>query len=131
MNKTFTRNLLLLAVSLFALPSAAQLSSNPNKFLGNITTSYNVDAGGGVPKYYTLWNQITCENESKWSSAMRRIFFCPILKYSEASFIVSRNLSFTGMLSFIMGPPFPRKLTLRRCPIYHSEGPGSQLLFAR
>jgi GH35 family endo-1,4-beta-xylanase len=68
MNKTFTRNLLLLAVSLFALPSAAQLSSNPNKFLGNITTSYNVDAGGGVPKYYTLWNQITCENESKWSS---------------------------------------------------------------
>ncbi len=46
----------------------AQLSSNPYKFLGNITTSYNVDAGGGVPKYYTLWNQITCENESKWSS---------------------------------------------------------------
>ena len=68
MNKTFTRIFLLLAVSLFALPSAAQLSSNPNKFLGNITTSYNVDAGGGVPKYYTLWNQITCENESKWSS---------------------------------------------------------------
>ena len=46
----------------------AQLSSNPNKFLGNITTSYNVDAGGGVPQYYKLWNQITCENESKWSS---------------------------------------------------------------
>ena len=46
----------------------AQVSKNPNKFLGNITTSYNVDAGGGVPKYYELWNQITCENESKWSS---------------------------------------------------------------
>ena len=46
----------------------AQLSSNPYKFLGNITTSYNVDAGGGLPKYYELWNQITCENESKWSS---------------------------------------------------------------
>ena len=46
----------------------AQLSSNPYKFLGNITTSYNVDAGGGIPAYYTLWNQITCENESKWSS---------------------------------------------------------------
>lgn len=68
MNKTFTRFFLLLAVSLFALPSAAQLSSNPNKFLGNITTRGNVEAGGGVPKYYTLWNQITCENESKWSS---------------------------------------------------------------
>ncbi len=46
----------------------AQLSSNPYKFLGNITTRYNVDAGGGVPAYYTLWNQITCENESKWAS---------------------------------------------------------------
>ena len=46
----------------------AQLSTNPNKFLGNITTSYNVDAGGGLPKYYELWNQITCENESKWGS---------------------------------------------------------------
>ena len=46
----------------------AQLSTNPNKFLGNITTNYNVDAGGGVPKFYELWNQITCENESKWGS---------------------------------------------------------------
>jgi GH35 family endo-1,4-beta-xylanase len=46
----------------------AQLSSNPNKFLGNITTRGNVEAGGGVPQYYKLWNQITCENESKWSS---------------------------------------------------------------
>ena len=46
----------------------AQVSQNPNKFLGNITTSYNVDAGGGVPAFYKLWNQITCENESKWSS---------------------------------------------------------------
>ena len=46
----------------------AQLSSNPYKFLGNITTRGNVEAGGGVPSYYTLWNQITCENESKWSS---------------------------------------------------------------
>lgn len=46
----------------------AQVSTNPNKFLGNITTWSNVDAGGGIPQYYTLWNQITCENESKWSS---------------------------------------------------------------
>lgn len=46
----------------------AQLSSNPDKFLGNITTSYSVDAGGGLPKFYELWNQITCENESKWAS---------------------------------------------------------------
>ena len=47
-------------------PAQAQLSSNPDKFLGNITTSYNVDFGN--EKYYTLWNQITCENESKWAS---------------------------------------------------------------
>ena len=36
--------------------------------LGNITTRGSVEAGGGVPQYYTLWNQITCENESKWAS---------------------------------------------------------------
>ena len=46
----------------------AQVSTNPNKFLGNITTGGQVEAGGGVPSYYTLWNQITCENESKWQS---------------------------------------------------------------
>ena len=46
----------------------AQLSSNPDKFLGNITTGGNVEAGGGVPQFYKLWNQITCENESKWAS---------------------------------------------------------------
>lgn len=55
-------------VSLLMLSSRmqAQLSSNPDKFLGNITTSYNVDYGN--EKFYTLWNQITCENESKWAS---------------------------------------------------------------
>ena len=46
----------------------AQLSINPDKFLGNITTGYSVDAGGGVPAFHLLWNQITCENESKWGS---------------------------------------------------------------
>ncbi len=51
-----------------SIGTQAQVSSNPYKFLGNITTTYNVDAGGGVPNYYTLWNQITCENESKWAS---------------------------------------------------------------
>lgn len=58
----------MVAASLCVLPASAQLSTNPYKFLGNITTRGNVEAGGGVPKYYTLWNQITCENESKWSS---------------------------------------------------------------
>lgn len=64
MKKSFI--LVSMAASLFANTAKAQLSSNPDKFLGNITTSYNVDFGN--EKYYTLWNQITCENESKWGS---------------------------------------------------------------
>ena len=68
MIKTLNRIFLMLAAGLFVLPAAAQLSSNPDKFLGNITTWGNVGAGGGIPEFYTLWNQITCENESKWSS---------------------------------------------------------------
>ena len=54
------------AVGLTSLQASAQLSTNPDKFLGNITTGYQVDYG--KEKYYTLWNQITPENESKWSS---------------------------------------------------------------
>lgn len=44
----------------------AQLSQNPNKFLGNITTYGSVNPSGF--EYKSLWNQITCENETKWSS---------------------------------------------------------------
>lgn len=55
-----------IVAGLFSSNANAQLSSNPDKFLGNITTSYQVDFGN--EKYYTLWNQITCENESKWGS---------------------------------------------------------------
>ena len=46
--------------------ASAQLSTNPDKFLGNITTRGQVDYGN--EKFYQLWNQITGENESKWSS---------------------------------------------------------------
>ena len=67
MKRTIKTCLLLAALSL-PMTLSAQLSSNPDKFLGNITTRGNVDAGGGVPQYYLLWNQITCENESKWGS---------------------------------------------------------------
>ena len=42
----------------------AQLAQNPDKFLGNITTSYQIDYG--TEKFYQLWNQITPENETKW-----------------------------------------------------------------
>ena len=61
---------------LTTLGMRAQLSSNPYKFLGNITTRGNVEAGGGVPSYYTLWNQITCENESKWASVEGTRGYC-------------------------------------------------------
>jgi GH35 family endo-1,4-beta-xylanase len=57
-----------LICSAICVTANAQLSTNPDKFLGNITTSYQMDAGGGVPQFYKLWNQVTCENESKWGS---------------------------------------------------------------
>ena len=62
--------LCLMAAGILTCPleAGAQLSDNPSKFLGNITTRGTVEAGGGLPQYYTLWNQITCENESKWAS---------------------------------------------------------------
>ena len=52
-----------LTAYLLATASAnAQLSSNPDKFLGNITTSGQVDFGN--EKFYTLWNQITYQTMS-------------------------------------------------------------------
>lgn len=55
-----------IVASMCANTAKAQLSANKDKFLGNITTAYNIDYGN--EKFYTLWNQITCENESKWAS---------------------------------------------------------------
>ena len=61
----------ILMISLFLLlistTSNAQLSTNPDKFLGNITTRYQIDVQGIEP-YWKMWNQLTCENESKWGS---------------------------------------------------------------
>lgn len=51
---------------LFSLKASAQLSKNPDKFLGNITTRGSVNTNGY--EYKSLWNQITCENETKWQS---------------------------------------------------------------
>lgn len=49
-----------------AIGANAQLSHNPNKFLGNITTHGQVNTDG--LEYADLWNQLTAENESKWAS---------------------------------------------------------------
>lgn len=110
MNKTLKRNLLLIAVCLCVLPVAAQLSSNPYKFLGNITTSYNVDAGGGVPQFYKLWNQITCENESKWSSVegSRGIFNWG---GADNAFNYAKNHNFTHKFhALVWGAQYPNWL---------------------
>ena len=66
MNKKLAGALLAALVSLSPGKVWAQLSSNPDKFLGNITTWGQVDYGN--EKFYQLWNQITPENESKWES---------------------------------------------------------------
>ena len=46
-----------------AMTSQAQLNKNPNKFLGNITTMYQIR--DDFDKY---WDQLTPENETKWGS---------------------------------------------------------------
>lgn len=52
---------------------SAQMANGCSKFLGNITTSYNwqeycdlQDCDGYV--YSDYWNQVTCENATKWGS---------------------------------------------------------------
>ena len=68
MKTILKKTIITCATGLFTMTAFAQLSTNPDKFLGNITTRGQVEAGGGVASYYKLWNQITCENESKWAS---------------------------------------------------------------
>lgn len=66
LKKNFPISLLALGMSLVGGQAYAQLSTNPDKFLGNITTRGQVNGTGF--EYSSLWNQITPENESKWSS---------------------------------------------------------------
>jgi len=66
MNRKF---ITLLAAALMSISIAdAQLNQNTCKFLGNITTSYQIQPGVGNLKYEDLWDQLTCENETKWGS---------------------------------------------------------------
>lgn len=60
------RKAAVLSFAFIATNGYAQLSTNPDKFLGNITTRGQVN-GSGI-EFATLWNQITPENETKWSS---------------------------------------------------------------
>ena len=56
----------MMAAGMFATTVHAQLIDNPNKFLGNITTRYQMDTDGFL--YRNLWNQVTPETETKWAS---------------------------------------------------------------
>lgn len=60
------RILSLACTAAVTMTAVAQLSTNPDKFLGNITTRGQVNGTGF--EYADLWNQITPENESKWQS---------------------------------------------------------------
>lgn len=59
--------ILLLAAAMLPTATFAQLSSNPDKFLGNITTGNSeMDHDGFIFSDY--WNQVTPENATKWQS---------------------------------------------------------------
>lgn len=64
------KRLLAIGVLLFSFSVAcfAQLNQNPCKFLGNITTRGQIQPNVGGLRYEALWDQLTCENESKWGS---------------------------------------------------------------
>ena len=57
------KHTLLLLLLAGTTTSYAQLNQNPNKFLGNITTMYQVR-----PDFDKYWDQLTPENETKWGS---------------------------------------------------------------
>ena len=53
---------------MWGMAASAQLNSNPDKFLGNITTDWpgSMDYDGFVFSEY--WDQVTPENSTKWAS---------------------------------------------------------------
>ena len=65
MNKIFTLTIMTAVGCLMALNANAQLSSNPDKFLGNITTDWTYMDYSGY-KFSDYWNQVTAENATKW-----------------------------------------------------------------
>ena len=65
MNKV-TKSILLLAAIMLSVDADAQLSSNQDKFLGNITTGWPGSMDWDGFKFSDYWNQVTPENGSKW-----------------------------------------------------------------
>ena len=66
--KLSTKITLLSLTLLVGQSSFAQLSTNPDKFLGNITTGWGNDMDTNGLTFWKLWNQVTPENASKWAS---------------------------------------------------------------
>lgn len=59
-------------IGLFSNSASAQLSSNPDKFLGNITTGWPGDMDTDGFKFHEYWNQVTHENGTKWATVEGR-----------------------------------------------------------
>ena len=68
MKKVLHTFMMTLAVCLPSTKADGQLASNPDKFLGNITTGWpgSMDTDGFVFSDY--WNQVTPENGTKWGT---------------------------------------------------------------
>ena len=68
MEKMIKGCLVAMGVAMSAMTAQAQLSTNPDKFLGNITTSWNNDMDTDGFVFSDYWNQVTPENATKWQS---------------------------------------------------------------
>ena len=68
MTQIFKGCLVAAGMCMFSMGAGAQLSTNPDKFLGNITTGWNSDMDTDGFVFADYWNQVTPENATKWGS---------------------------------------------------------------
>ena len=68
MTQIFKGCLVAAGMCMFSVGAGAQLSTNPDKFLGNITTGWNSDMDTDGFIFADYWNQVTPENATKWGS---------------------------------------------------------------
>ena len=68
MEKMIKGCLVAMGVAMSTMTAQAQLSTNPDKFLGNITTGWNNDMDTDGFVFSDYWNQVTPENATKWGS---------------------------------------------------------------
>ena len=68
MKKMIKGCLVAAGIAMMTVTAKAQLSTNPDKFLGNITTGWNSDMDTDGFIFADYWNQVTPENATKWGS---------------------------------------------------------------